>query len=588
MFWKIFYFELKYHFRRPLLYIFGAIFFLMTFGAVSTDSIMLGGSIGNVFRNAPIVIINMLSVMSLFGLLFVTIFVAPAVNRDHDHGIQELFFSTPLTKGSYLWGRFAGSVLPIMLASLLSGAGIVAASLMPYQNPEHIAPFTLWPYLYAFFIFTLPNMFLAGAIFFSASSLSGKTFSAYVAVVVFLSLWGISQAFIGDLESQSLVSLIDPFGWNAFSILTRYWTVVERNTKMLPLGGILLLNRLIWILGGALILILTTGRYRMVLGQKGARSVAAAEAPAPGEGAASASRLDPSPSPLDTSPSVSLSPVLSPDRASRRGPDFSPRSRLIQYFRLTGMEAGNILRSLPFMIIALMGAANLIAGMFIMRGGSISFPLTQEMIRSIRNGFELMVLLTIIIYSAELIWKDRRVRIHEINDASPVPDWMVLSSKIGSLWIITLLMCLLAVCCTIGYQLSRGYFHLEPALYFKGVFLILALRYLLLCVLALFLQVVTGNRHLGTLLMVIYFVLIDVLPGTGLNHHLYLFGTTPPAPYSDMNGYGHFTAPLFWFNLYWAFLAASLAVLAGLLMIRGEDIGILVRLRRLRGRLRPV
>ena len=45
----------------------------------------------------------------------------------------------------------------------------------------------------------------------------------------------------------------------------------------------------------------------------------------------------------------------------------------------------------------------------------------------------------------------------------------------------------------------------------------------------------------------------------------------PAAPYSDMNGWGHFVAPLFWFNLYWAFAAGVLLCLAYAGWVRGHD-----------------
>ena len=44
MTWNIFTFELKYHLRQPLFYILFVIYFLLTFGAVTSDAVVLGGA----------------------------------------------------------------------------------------------------------------------------------------------------------------------------------------------------------------------------------------------------------------------------------------------------------------------------------------------------------------------------------------------------------------------------------------------------------------------------------------------------------------------------------------------------------------
>ena len=47
----IFRFEVRYQLKRPLLWLhLLRIFFLLTFGAVTTDSVQLGGAVGNVYR----------------------------------------------------------------------------------------------------------------------------------------------------------------------------------------------------------------------------------------------------------------------------------------------------------------------------------------------------------------------------------------------------------------------------------------------------------------------------------------------------------------------------------------------------------
>ena len=64
---RILLFELRYQIRQPLFWIATALFFLLTFGAVTTDAITVGGAIGSIHRNAPFVIFQLLAVMTAIG-----------------------------------------------------------------------------------------------------------------------------------------------------------------------------------------------------------------------------------------------------------------------------------------------------------------------------------------------------------------------------------------------------------------------------------------------------------------------------------------------------------------------------------------
>jgi ABC-type transport system involved in multi-copper enzyme maturation permease subunit len=552
-------FELKYHFSRPLLYIFATSFFLMTFLIISSDTVMPIGRGGNIARNAPFVIFNVLSFMSLFGLIAVAFLVAPAVNRDREWNTQELFFSTPVKKVVYLLGRFLGATFPVVAAMMMSCAGIALAAIMPWQDPEYFLAFNMWPYLYSMALFTLPNLYLSGAIFFSIATLTKKTFLAYIAVVVFLILYGMARAFLGDLDNQAIVSMADPFGWSSFRIMTQYWTVAERNAQLLPFSGI----RILWLSTGTAILIYTVFRYRMLTGEASGQRGRRRQFEDGGE--------------VGARETVTLGQAVDTPVAKL---DFTPRARFAQLLSHTAFETRGILCSTPFLVVVLFGAVNLLARLFVIRGGVSAWPLTQEMLRRIESGFWIYPMLVIVIYGADLIWKDRRTRINEITDALPVPNWIPLVSRFTALYVISALMLVFALICTISFQAVKGHFDFELVLYFKALFLVSLSEWMLFAALAIFCQVLGGSLPLGTLLYVLYLMVQEVPADLGYEHHLYVYPTAPEAPYSDMNGYGHFAAPLFWHRLYWAFFAAGLLVLANWLWVRGTDNRISQRLRK--------
>jgi hypothetical protein len=111
VFSEFFRFDLKYQLRTPLVWIAALFFGVMAYFAISSDQVTIGGAIGNVHRNAPMVLVNMFNYFTILGLFVVTAFVANAVLRDFELGTSELFFATPMKKAHYLFGRFAAGVV---------------------------------------------------------------------------------------------------------------------------------------------------------------------------------------------------------------------------------------------------------------------------------------------------------------------------------------------------------------------------------------------------------------------------------------------------------------------------------------------
>src|SRR5262245_40146108 len=142
---EIFSFEVRYHLRQPLIYICAVLFALITFGAVTSDGITIGGSIGNVHRNAPYVIMRLLAVIGIFGIFTTTAFVGNAAYRDFELNTDSLFFSSPIRKRDYLLGRFTGSVLISFLIFVATAGAVAFGSLMPWLDKQSIGPFHVAP-----------------------------------------------------------------------------------------------------------------------------------------------------------------------------------------------------------------------------------------------------------------------------------------------------------------------------------------------------------------------------------------------------------------------------------------------------------
>ena len=574
-------FELRCQLRQPVFLLAGAFFFLTTFLAVTTDAVVIGGSIGNVDRNAPFVILRLLLVMSIIGVFATTAFVANSVLRDQETGTQELFFSTPIRKRDYLIGRFAGAFIVALAVFVPVVLGVLLGSLMPWLEPERVGPFRAAPYLQALAIFIVPNLLFMGSIQFALATLTRSLVATYAGVIGMFVAYGVAGSLLSDIENERLASMLDPFGAGALDIATRYWTVAERNALLLPLDGDLLANRLVVLALAVLAFALAYARFSFAVDERrgGWRwpwrrgrtraDVGGREASEAAETAGSV---------LPTLPAVAPHPTLA-------------ISGLRQFARQARMEIAGVLRSTGFLVILAFGVLNMIGNSFAVDRifGTAVHPVTHLMVNILQGAFLIVVLVIVTVYSGELVWRERTARVHEVIDALPVPNWVLWGGKVAALAVVVAAMLGTAILTGMGIQASRGHYAFEIGVYLRGMLVLAGIPFTLAAVLAVFLQVVTNHRYVGYLLMILYFLSGPVLSAWDFNHNLYQYAQAPSARYSDMNGFGHFVEPLVWFSVYWAFAAGMLSVAIHLLWVRGVAGSLRDRLRLARQRFtRPV
>jgi ABC-type transport system involved in multi-copper enzyme maturation permease subunit len=557
MVFEVFRFELRYQLRQPLFWLTFAFFFLLSFLAASTDAVVLGGSIGKVHRNSPFVIQQLHLVMALLGLFFTVAFVAGTVLRDAEQRTAEMFFATPLKKRDYLAGRFAGAIAACIGLYLAVSGGIALGGLMPWIDPERLGPTVPGPYLYALAVLVAPTLLLTGSIAFALAAWSRSLVVTYAGLLALLTGYFVAGALTGDLTNEALAVLLDPFGLAAFEIATKYWTVADRNTRLLDLAGPFLHNRLLWVAVALGIFALGYQRFSFTVRGEAPRrrrrravDPAAAAAPAP-------------------------SFVALPMRAGEGRAGFWE-----QLAHQTRHEVAAVFKSVAFLVILVFGVLNMVGNSFDIgeRFGTAVYPVTHLMIESLQGSF-LFLIVVVVFYSGEVVHRERAAGLAEVVDACPVPHGVLWGGKLAALVLVVLSLLATAMVTGMGIQLARGYTHLEPGLYLTGLFGMIGVPFLIATVLALFLQVVTHHKYLGFLLMILYLILNPALGALDFDHHLYRFGGAPEAPYSDLNGYGRFAAAARWLHLYWGLAAVVLLALTHLFWVRGAP-------ERFRGRLR--
>lgn len=562
---EVFRFECRHQLRGPLFLIVALTFFLLAFFGMASENITIGGGTANLNLNAAFAIVQTHFVFATLAMFAAVAFVASAITRDYELKTAEVLFSTGVGPGAFLFGRFLGGTLFAFLAACAAVLGTLVGTFMPWLDPERIGPFVWEPYLFSVWGVLLPSVFIVCALFFSVAALSRSLFAAYAAAVGLIVALVVVQANT-DQETIRYTALADPFGRVAFSEVTRYWTVFDKNARVPEFAGTLLTSRILWLGLAAACLGLTAARFRLTLSP----------------GWRPRFRRRRREAPTDVRPARTEVPAR---------PRFSASLVWRQLGSQIRMDVRGVLKSVPFYVILAFGMLNVVSGFYLSVSqlyGTPVLPLTGLMLQAVSSNYAFIGIVIIIYYAGELVHRERQTGVAELVDATPVPNAVLVVGKIVALWFVILALLAVVMVAAMAAQAVNGYFEFQPGVYLSGLFLVLGWPLYLLSVIAVLIQVLLRSKFAGMLGTLVVFLGLNVLDSLGYEHGLYQLGLEPPR-YSDLNGWGHFTTPLVAFGVYGALIALLLGVLAHLLFPRGRTDRIRERWALARQRLtRPV
>ena len=188
MFKEIFLFELKLWLKRPGVYIYFVVFFLISFllGAAATGMFSEVVNDTNTYVNSSMVIAEILTSFSsdyLMGLITILVCVAlmaGCVQKDFQYNCFPFYFTKPFSKFSYLVGRFSASFLLTFLVSLGLIIGLFLAYAISPNDNGQLTENKFANYVVPFLIFTVPNIFMIGTVFFSLVTWTRNMTSGYI------------------------------------------------------------------------------------------------------------------------------------------------------------------------------------------------------------------------------------------------------------------------------------------------------------------------------------------------------------------------------------------------------------------------
>ncbi len=543
-------FEWRYHSRQVAFLAASLLFLLLGF----TLSVTRFGP-DNVAVNSPYLVMEAFGLMSLIALIAAGIFAANAVLRDDDCQMSAIVYTTPVGKLSFLLGRFGGAFLTTLTTVACAGLGMAAGALMPWLPPERAAAMDARPYLAAFGAITLPNVLFATALLFAVAVLTRNAIATHSAAAVLYILYFVCSALAGSpLMAGSrpgggggtLPSLLDPFALTAFFDATRYWTAAEKNARFIPLDGALLLNRGIWIAAALGILAIACRGFSFRM-----------------RGAAIPAR------------DRRAGPRQDPPRESRAWSDLpsirpAGTSWLATYRARARLELRALLTKSTLLLLLLWlgwAVSEIYADVLTGEYNSTSYPATSLVLAALRTPATLLGTILILYYGAELFWREQRSRMASIVDSTPVSGSVMIAAKWTALAALLGTMLFGGAAAGIALQISRGYFHFQPLLYLS-FFYFAGAPLLLYAAASLFIHALSPGKYAGMIFFVLFLIVSRRAADLGLEHDLWRFGAAPSAPYSELNGFGHYAVPFHGFMLHWTVLSLLLATLAAALWRR--------------------
>ncbi len=547
MFKDIFLFELKYRFSRPATYIYFALLVivpLILFGTGNTPASE------KVFHNSPVVVGEFLLLTSIFGILIASAVMGVPLYRDIEHKTGTFLFSYPISKFGYYMGRFWGSFATLLFISSGAMLGIFLGSLLgPLfgTDAERFGPNELTNYLQPWLTLVIPNLWLAGTLFFALIIFTRNIRSIYSGGIVIFIGYLLSNFLAQDIENKELVQLIDPFGLNSYYLQTRYLTPYEKNTFLVAITDNLLLNRILWSLLGLLFFIGSYFRFNFTYffqtPQKKSKSKAETH----------------------EAPVGKLKQVFS---------NFSSQYQWNSLSTLTKIEVQNVLKDIYFRSILLGGMIFLVLDFWI--GNTIfsvpNLPSTSFLMEYKGYDYTLFVFIILVFFTGEALHRDKSTGYSVISDTFPVKDGFIIASKFLGMAFICFLLSSLPIVVGLIVQIIKGYYLFDLHVYLIDSYLITLPDYLQMVMLVFAVHLVVNSKFAGHAVAIgIWVVMIILRNFADYNFNLFFFSNKPGYTWSDMNGLGHFADSLIWFNIYWTAWGLFLVLFFSIFFSRGTE-----------------
>lgn len=552
MFSTIFNYELKYWFKKPAFYIYMAIFFIIAlfFSASAAgifDSVTVTTGSSSIV-NSPSGVTGLFNGMTLLIFFLFPSIIGLSIYRDYKSEMHTILYSYPFTKADYLFAKFFSSIVIVTLIVFVIGIGLFIGFRLPGTNSDIVTAFSFKSYFTAYAVYILPNILLFGAIVFAVVTFTRNIAAGFITIILLLFVQGLMESLLSDPDNRYLAAMLDPFGASASNYYTRYWTVSEQNELHLPIKGVILYNRLLWLSIATLVFGLVykffsfsqnaiTLNFKKDKGERSTKS---------NFGGIVRINL----------PKVNF--------------DYSIIQNLKTTWKLSNIDFKYIIKSWPFLSIVLVGliiiliALSEVGNLF----GTPTLPVTWKMLNG-GGAFTIAINICTFLYAGMLVHRGNIANMNHLVDVTPTPNWTLFLSKFIALIKMQLVLLGVIMLSGILFQMYSGYFDFELGHYIKELYGLMLINYVIWAFLALFIQTLFRNPYLGLFVLIVLSIGIPLLNFAGVEQAIFKYNQGPGFQYSDMNGYGDSFTRYFAYKIYWFLGGLVLFVFTALFWVRG-------------------
>ena len=560
---EVFRFEVRYQFRRASTHVFFLI--ILTISLLQMQAVYGSASDDGFYFNAPFVGMILTVLGSMMSLLFIAAVAGDAAARDGEMRMDSLFYTSRVGKRAYFLGRFLGTFAVIAVLMLAFPVAFLIATHMPWIDKETLGSFPLSRYFSPWFLFALPNAFIATAMLYAVAAVTRRAITSYLAAGVLFFGTIIGERLWTSSLGWSVVKLLDPFGYTILQSFWRSLNALQKNTFVLRLDGTLLANRLIWLSVAMAVVALAYARFRFAHQTAGRRSASQKLSAEAG----------------DTLVERKATEVPAPRRV------FDRTTRLRQLQAITMHSFRQLLASRAFWIVPFVALYFLLsAPQEVRMNMGLPAAVTTARLAEIlfSEAVPLVLTLLIALSAGELVWRERDERMHAIAGATPVPESLSLTGKFLGLGMMLAAALVVFLLVGITVQTMLGADRYELWLWLRILFGLKLPEFLLIAALAMVVQVLVNQKYVAVAVVVLVPVVWEILRTIGFEQNLLMYGSLPGWWYSEMGGFGRLL-PRFSFMAYFAGWALLFALLAYLFQVRGEEGGLSPRVALARRRL---
>ncbi|MEM0938223.1 MAG: hypothetical protein AAF600_00845 [Bacteroidota bacterium] len=543
---KILQFELLSRLKQPLFFLF---FALMAFQSIW----FLQGSYDiyvndTTKMNGAVLFYRSFAGGGIVMTIIIALVTGSLLYKDIQYKSAGIIYTTSVNDKTFFLGRF----LSAYVINLILGFGMfVGMVLVPYSgigDADQFGP-TPWSQMfYGFFVFTATNLFVYTAVSISCLVLTKRIASSYLSIFFITLLFFVCETLRPDSSHLELLQILDPSSFVYTTTTIDTIPVAQRNEAYLPLNHMFLLNRVVW-LGFSLIMLWIGYRSFTFKGFVAGNVNSVKRKP-----------INKKPLPLSGANTGILIPKV---HLSYQFTDFFRK-----LLRFSLLEMKNVVRTpgfrvLIFILSIVFFLSNLLWNSSFYVGSS--YPLTSTMTLT-RISTGTWVSLILMIWTTELLFKDRVIGLWQVKDALPVPVWITVLSKFLAMSVVTLLISSMFIVFGITAQVIKGASdEINFTLYFTDL---LGynwgwLNYLQMLALVCLIAGLTAHRFATHILSVgIYFFNLVSFDLEIIEELRFIYMFVPGVDdYSEMNGYGIWQTSIPWFFLLWTTLAIAFLAL---------------------------